>query len=59
MSYRWSDPHDWLMDKLEGAGEDAILAYAKAMVRSLDADTLQELFQNEMDADGYFAEMEA
>lgn len=57
MSYRWNGAHDWLADKLEGIGEDALLAFAQRMSQLMDADDIQEAFQEEMDADGYFEEV--
>ena len=52
--YRWNCPGERLLDRIEQAGEDELLAFARAMAPELDSDTIQDLFQNEMDADGYF-----
>ena len=53
--YRWSCPHEWLSYrfKLEGNNDrlrDALFALAK----ELDHDTIQGVFEPEMDEDGYF-----
>jgi hypothetical protein len=53
-SYKWSSPADWLHDQIQSAGEDELHAYLNAIIPTLDSDTIQDLFENEMDADGYF-----
>ena len=52
---RWKTPHDWLLQKI--AQEDikwhraAFMAY---VIEVSDNDTIQDVFEKEMDNDGYF-----
>jgi hypothetical protein len=56
--YRWENPHEWLLDRIARAAEDGdngwLLAAVRLMASRLDADDVQDLFQTEMDEDGYF-----
>jgi hypothetical protein len=60
--YKWSCPNVWLIQKiyrLEHAGETAEMSKMfRDLVRLQDHDTIQDLFQNQMDADGYFTTIE-
>jgi hypothetical protein len=58
MTYRWANPHEWLFDKAhdEWTPEQLFAAF-RDIVEKCDADTLQDLFQTEMDRDGYFDEI--
>ncbi len=53
----WATPHDWLEDKVGQC--DSLIDLRKrvmSLAAQLEADTLQELFEGEMAADGYFAD---
>jgi hypothetical protein len=61
--YRWDGPSDWLADKIQehAHGErDVYMRLAEmtslcnSLAGALDEDTIQDLFQDEMTADGYF-----
>ena len=52
--YRWAFPIMWLRDKIDVANVDDLRDIAAELASRLDSDTIQDLFQNEMDADGYF-----
>ncbi len=59
--YRWTHPSEWLADKISSytslRDADAITQLAdlaRALAGLLDGDQIQDLFQAEMDADGYF-----
>lgn len=54
MTYKWKHAHDWLIDKIANAGEDWLEAALKALASVTDADTIQDVFESEMDEDGYF-----
>jgi len=56
MAYRWESPHDWLDSHLEkvSAEPGELLSEAKELARKLDADQIQDIYQSDMDADGYF-----
>jgi hypothetical protein len=58
MSYKWAFPHDWLMDQAEHHWTpEQVLCALREIVSKCDADTLQDIFQTEMDTDGYFQEI--
>lgn len=53
--YRWSHPIEWLEEKLNGLSEpNKLHEFAIAMMSKLDSDDIQDLFQSDMEADGYF-----
>lgn len=57
--YPWANPQDWLMDKINHEWNEQEKAEAFiSVVGLLDADDIQNLFQGEMDMDGYFDPIE-
>lgn len=54
--YRWSHPQEWLQDYIKERSEDAneLFSLASELAQHLDGDQIQDLFQSDMDADGYF-----
>lgn len=58
MTYRWKNPHHWLMDKMREANGGQLLNITVALLRMVDADQIQDRFEREMDEDGYFDEVE-
>lgn len=53
--YKFSNPYEWLEWRLEhGDIEDLI----NRLISKLDFDDIQDLFQEEMDEDGYFEELD-
>jgi hypothetical protein len=56
--YKWEHAQDWLQDRIAGAGEDELLELAKAMAGTLDGDQIQDLFQDAMDNDGFFDDLD-
>lgn len=52
--YKWENAHDWLMFRLLTLSEERILEYARLMARHIDPDDIQEIFQDDMEYDGYF-----
>ena len=62
--YRWSHPSEWLsfhVDRL--ANDDSAEAHSElvklvmSLASLLDGDQIQDLFQDEMDRDGYFNDL--
>ncbi len=55
MPYRYESPHCWLADKIRRIDD---LAELKSMLTSIfekiDPEDIQDVFQTDMDADGYF-----
>jgi len=56
MSYKWSNPYNWLADMSSGWSEAVLYAALCRLACGLDSDTIQEAFQDQMDGDGYFEE---
>jgi hypothetical protein len=60
--YKWESAHDWLYWKvcsLENTNDARELATMFRMVlSSLDGDSLQDLFQDDMEEDGYFQDLD-
>jgi hypothetical protein len=60
--YKWDHPLTWLYDYIDRIGAynpadnpiDELQAIARQLAEKLDGDQIQDLFQSEMDADGYF-----
>lgn len=52
--YKWSNPLDWLADRIANAEESELRGILHAVIDKLDADEVQDIFQAEMDEDGYF-----
>lgn len=55
-TYRWAHPSDWLNDHVdESRGNNAeLIAIIDTLMSKLTEDDLQDLFQSEMERDGYF-----
>jgi hypothetical protein len=57
-TYRWQYPGEWLLHRIRISAQakdvEALAWYATELTGACDSDTLQDLFQDEMDADGYF-----
>jgi len=53
--YKWSHPGEWLLDKINNTEDVAELrSIARSCVDALDSDKIQDIFQSEMNNDGYF-----
>ncbi len=55
MAYKWDDPVDWLLSK--NWPDDCLWGVIQALVTKVSPDDIQELFQNEMEEDGYFKKL--
>jgi hypothetical protein len=60
--YRWDNPYDWLIARASSAMSSLDITWLDMSLRRLayqtDFDTLQEIFEAEMNADGYFDPIE-
>jgi hypothetical protein len=52
--YKWDSPHDWLMEKAQSMTVEQLHSALEAVAYRLDGDSIQDLFQTEMDQDGFF-----
>jgi len=56
-TYKWANSAEWLEDKIANAGEDTLRNIALELMRQTDFDGVQEAFQDWMEEDGYFKEV--
>ncbi len=54
--YRWACPYEWVEEKSKHWDRERLLTEFLNLARITDSDTIQDMFQSEMDADGYFNE---
>ena len=52
--YKWAYPSDWLNDEISHADEHELRGICQSLMSKLPEDDIQDLFQSEMAADGYF-----
>ena len=58
--YKWKTAHEWLEHHLRRAyyggpgARTELLHCARNLANKLDADQIQDIFEADMDADGYF-----
>lgn len=52
--YRWGSPLEWLIEASQSWDAERLACEVRALAARLDSDQLQDEYQTEMDADGYF-----
>lgn len=53
--YKWATPGEWLLEQIDNEWTpEQIQDALRQLVLQTDSDTLQDLFQDDMDTDGYF-----
>lgn len=52
--YKWDSPYEWLTDAAKGWDSARLYQELCNLAIKHDSDTLQDEFQADMDADGYF-----
>jgi hypothetical protein len=61
--YKFDNAHEWLghysQHTADVKGITGLLGIIAELAGQLDADTIQDLYQSEMDADGYFDEVQS
>uniref|UniRef100_A0A6M3L1E3 Uncharacterized protein n=1 Tax=viral metagenome TaxID=1070528 RepID=A0A6M3L1E3_9ZZZZ len=59
--YRWSYPLEWLREHLDGlhTQDGELLSEAKELASQLDSDQIQDIYETDMDKDGYFTDLDA
>jgi hypothetical protein len=53
-TYKWASPYEWLCDKADEWTPKQVKATLISVAFLHDSDTIQDLFESEMDEDGYF-----
>lgn len=54
MAYRWESPFRWLLETTQDWDKKQLRDALYALAERVDADELQDVFDNEMYNDGYF-----
>jgi hypothetical protein len=54
MTHRMNTPHEWLAEKAQHWSTDALYKALSGLAYRLDGQAIRDLFQSEMDADGFF-----
>ena len=54
LRYRWQNPYAWLHTACSSWDKDRLLLEVRRLAIEHDSDTLQDLYQQDMDDDGYF-----
>jgi len=57
--YQWSSAQEWLLEKINGADLVEVRSIARELAEQTDNDQIQDSFQSEMDADGFFDDLDA
>lgn len=52
--HKWASAGEWLLDVASGWDADELYSAVQSMAGRLDGDAIQDLFQAEMNDDGYF-----
>lgn len=51
---KWNNPQEWLLDAMKDWSKRELEIALQQLVDYIDPDDIQEVFQNDMDIDGYF-----
>jgi hypothetical protein len=54
MTHKLNSPHEWLLEKAQHWKTDALYKALSGLAYRLDGQSIRDLFQSEMDSDGYF-----
>lgn len=54
MVHKLNSPHEWLLDKARHWNADTLYEALSDVIYRLDGKSIHDMFQSEMDADGYF-----
>lgn len=53
-TYKWTYPQEWLAEKAREWTKEQLYSTLMQIAKEMDADSVQDLFQREMEIDGYF-----
>ena len=56
--YKWNSAHEWLLDAMEKWDINQLKCEFREIMMKMDSDEIQDIYQSDMDADGYFDEIE-
>lgn len=52
--YKWPGPQEWLLDKIDEWPPQEVATALRLLILKSTADDIQDIFQSDMQADGYF-----
>ena len=58
-TYKWANPYEWLNEASREWDCNKLRFELMEIAVKLDSDQLQDIYQSDMDQDGYFEAMEA
>jgi len=53
MAHKLNSPHEWLLERAQHWNSDALYKALSGLAYRLDGNSINDLFQSEMDAEGY------
>lgn len=53
-TYKWKTPLEWLLNHIASGDLSTVQLIALRLAMDTDHETIQDLYQDEMNADGYF-----
>lgn len=56
--YKWENPQEWFREYLMEREPNELYSLCQELAGRLDSDEMQDLFQSDMDADGYFDDLD-
>lgn len=56
--YKYASVHEWLIEWAGKLNADELFQEFTTIARELDADKIQDLYQSEMDRDGFFQDLD-
>jgi hypothetical protein len=57
-TFQFGSVHEWFEEFLKRQSEAELYQLAVQLANEIDADRLQDIFQNEMERDGYFLDLD-
>ena len=57
-TYKWANPYEWLDEVSQEWDRNKLRFELLEIAAKLDSDQLQDIYQSDMDQDGYFKAME-
>jgi formylmethanofuran dehydrogenase subunit E len=52
--YKWASPQEWVVEACQNWNDHVLRSAFIELVMKQDADTIQDLYESDMDNDGYF-----
>lgn len=59
MEYKYKNAHEWLQSKAQSWSAEQLRCELMTVALKLDCDQLQDIYQSNMIADGYFVDLDS